>query len=143
MHIDGSVLIIEPGDTADVILADHNAGNGFYGNCFTCIREFDSSVIVSGNSACIVRSRLPVFHDHVVDRAVVIRKITCTIKDRRTFFIIADDTTHIGFISGSHTVVDTVLQCYIFSVHSDDTADVILADHVACIRRYAGACICG
>ena len=72
MHIDGSILIIEPGNSADVILTDHNAGNGFYGNCLTCIREFDPSVIVSGNSACIVRSCLPVFHDHVVDRAVVI-----------------------------------------------------------------------
>ena len=72
MHIDRGVLIIEPGDAADVILTDHNAGNGFYGNCLTCIREFDPSVIVSGNAACIVRSRLPVFHDHVVNRTVVI-----------------------------------------------------------------------
>ena len=142
MDINGRIFIIKSCNSANIILSYYNTRYGFYSNCFTFIGKCDCSVVISCNSSGKACCRFPSINDHIVNRIIIIRKITCAVCNFRTCLIISYNSTDILFVSCCNTLIDAILKCNIRRIFSYNSSNIAVTDYITCIGRYRSTTFC-
>ena len=142
MHLQRTVHIIKTGNASYIVISYYNTGDRLIYNTFAVIIKINITIVVSGNTAGIIRRRLPVIYNFPENGAVVVREIAGTVMNGscsgsvRTFFtgphfpVCPGDAAHIVLIACHHTVIDAVCNssCRVMSY---DTSHIGLTNDIA------------
>ena len=137
-----SVYIIESGHTAYIIIADDDTGDRLNGDRFTVFCKLDLSIVVTGDTTCIISSCFPFVHDHVKYRVIVVRQVAGTVVDRRTILIVSDNTTRILLVTGCHTIVHAIFQFDSDIVDAGDATHIVISYYIIAVGGDRHTIVC-
>ena len=137
-----SVYIIESGHTAYIIIADDDTGDRLNSDRFAVFCKLDLSIVVTGDTTCIISSCFPFVHDHVKYRVIVIGQVAGTVKDPCTILIVSDNTTRILLVAGCHTVVHAVFQDDIRVIDTGDATHIVISYYIIAVGGDRHTVVC-